>query len=205
MQYKKISSGNTIIEFHNNWLGEETVIVGGQIVSKKYSIWGAHHHFTVMEDGHHVRYVLTTKADANLQVYLDLRRNGEIVHENVPIPYGARPRKPKNTAKRNGIVKLNEYDLDDAMSNLTRALDIDPDDPEIYFYMACVHSVQEQTLEGFKCLKQAVAKRLPNTEMILNHDMLAFLRLHPAFEDFLNSNFTDINENLIKGPENKGE
>ncbi len=32
---KKINIGETVFEFHNNWLGEETVIVDGQIVSKK--------------------------------------------------------------------------------------------------------------------------------------------------------------------------
>ncbi len=44
MYYKKIKTEKNIIEFHNNWLGVETVIVNGQIVSKKTSLLGAHHH-----------------------------------------------------------------------------------------------------------------------------------------------------------------
>ena len=192
MQYKKLTSGDIIIEFHNNWLGEETVIVNGQIVSKKSSIWGAHHYFTVMEDGHTVRYVLTTKFDMmTSQVLIDLKKNGQLIHENVRVPYGFKPRTPKNKAKKIGIAKLKEYDLEDAVTELQKALDVNNEDPEIYFHMACAYSILERTEEGFECLKQAVAKGLPDTEIILNHDMLAFLRIHDAFEDFLNSGFKE--------------
>ena len=37
-----------------------------------------------------------------------------------------------------------------------------------------------------------------DTEMILNHDMLAYIRMRPAFEDFLNSGFTDYDEKLVE-------
>ena len=37
--------------------------------------------------------------------------------------------------------------------------------------------------------------------MILNHDMLAFIRMHPAFENFLNSNFTKYEKGLIEKPD----
>ncbi|MEZ5042117.1 MAG: hypothetical protein R2828_19625 [Saprospiraceae bacterium] len=197
MQYQKITSGETIIEFHNNWMGEETVIINGQIVSKKSSVWGTHHHFTVIEKGHSVRYVLTTKVNSLMQVLLDLKRNGTIVHENIPVAYGTIPRKPENTAKKNGIAKLKAYELDEAIEALRLALDIDADDPEIYFYLACAYSVEERTLEGFESLKKAVEHKLQDTEIILNHDMLAFLRMHEAFETFLNSNFTTYDKALM--------
>ena len=200
MQYQKITSGNTIIEFHNNWLGEETVIINGQIVSKKSSIWGTHHHFTVMEEGRSVRYVLTTKVNANLQVLLDLQRNGEMVQEDIKIQvmFGTMPKRPKNEFKKNGIEKLKEYDLNNSIEDLTKALDIDPDDPEIYFHLACAYSLQEQTVSAFENIKMAVEKRMQDTEMILNHDMLAYIRMHPAFEEFLNSNFTEYDKKLIE-------
>ena len=198
MQYKKITSGNTIIEFHNNWLGEETVIINGQIVSKKSSIWGTHHHFKVMEDGHSVNYVLTTKVNASMQVLLDLRRNGEMVQEDIPVMFGTMPKRPKNTPKKQGIIKVKEYDLNDAIDDLNKALEIDPDDPEIYFYLACAYSLKEETENAFESIKMAIEKRLKDTEMILNHDMLAYIRMHPAFEEFLNSNFTEYDESLIE-------
>lgn len=60
----------------------------------------------------------------------------------------------------------------------------------IEFHMACAYSILERTEEGFNCLQKAVTYGLPDTEMILNHDMIAFLRMDPAFEGFLNSGFT---------------
>lgn len=199
MQYQKISSGNTVIEFHNNWLGEETVIVNGQVVSKKSSVWGANHYFSVSEDGEAANYILTTKITEGLQVALDLSRNGKLIHENVPVKYGAMPKKPANKAKKRGLAELKEYDLETALAEFDKALKEDPHDPEIYFHMACAHSVQENTGDGFWCLRKAVENGLKDTEMILNHDMLAFLRMHAAFEDFLNSGFTEYDEQLVGG------
>ena len=200
MHYKKLESGETIIEFHNNWLGEETVIINGQVVSKKSSIWGTHHHFTVIEQGHHVRYVLTTKVDGNMQVFIDLKRNGVLVQRDVPVLYGGKPRKPKNVAKKKGMQELHEYDLDSAIKELSKALDVDGKDPEIHFYLACAYSVQENLPLAYEHIKKAVKNKLQDTEMILNHDMLAYLRLHEGFEAFLNSNFTEYDPKSLDQP-----
>jgi len=198
MQYIKLKTDDLVVEFHNNWLGQETVIANGQIVSKKSSVWGVNHYFTTMENGHTMRYVLTTKVSANMEVLIDLRKNGKVIHENVVVGYGSKPKKPKNTAKKKGLAKLQEYDLDDAIAEFKKALDLDVEDPEIYFHMACACSVQENTADGFECLKKAVGYGLQQQEMILNHDMLAFLRMHIAFEDFLNSGFTEYNSDLVE-------
>jgi len=197
MQYHKLTSGNLVIEFHNNWLGEETVIVNGQIVSKKSSILGTHHHFSVMEDGEEARYILTTKLFNGFQVALDLRRNGRLLQENVLVAYGSMPAKPHNEAKKRGLNKLQQYYLEEALAEFERALDLEADDPEIFFHMACAYSVMENAHAGFACLKEAVAKGLHDREMILDHDMLAYLRLRPAFEGFLDSGFTEYDEGLL--------
>ena len=204
MQYKKITSGNTIIEFHNNWLGEETVIVNGQVVSKKSSIWGTNHYFAIPENGADVKYILTSKLTDGMQVALDLIRNGELVQENVPVPFGSRPKKPVNKAKKRGLAELKEYALEEALAEFEQALEQDPKDPEIYFHMACAHSVLENTSDGFSCLKKAVENGLADTEMILNHDMLAFIRINAAFEDFLNSGFTEYDEGMVAGKKELG-
>ncbi len=158
---------------------------------------GAHHPFTLLENGKEVKYVLTSKVDSALQVFLDLRRNQELIQENIPVKYGNGPKQPKNTFKQQGILYLKEYQLEKAVVTLKQSLDISPEDPEIHFHLACAYSVLEQTQGGFERLKKAVALKLQNTEIILNHDMLAFLRLHPAFEGFLQSNFTNFDINLI--------
>ena len=192
MQYHKFVLGDTIIEFHNNWLGEETVIVNGQVVSKKSSVLGINHHFNLIENGNQARYVLTTKITDLLQVAIDLRRNGELLQENVIVRYGTGSRKPVNRSKKEGLAHLQEYELHDALDALNKALDVDPKDPEIWFHLACTHSLLEHVQEGFECLKMAVENRLGDTEMILKHEQLAFLRIHPAFESFLESHFTQF-------------
>jgi lactoylglutathione lyase len=198
MQYKKLTSGDTVIEFHNSWTGEETVIINGQIISKKYSVMGTHHHFSLLENGEQVKYILTTKVNASMQVFLDLRRNGEVVHGDIPLPMGTKPKLPTNTEKKKGITNLKEYDLKEAITNFEKALEIDPKDPEIYFHMACAYSIMEDTVNGFEALKNAVANKLSDVESILNHDHLAYLRMHHAFEAFLNSNFTQYDETVLK-------
>ena len=197
MQYQKMNSGETVIEFHNNWLGEETVIVNGQVVSKKSSVWGANHYFSVSENGQNVNYILTTRISDSMQVVLDLSRNGELVQENVPVKFGSKPKKPVNKAKKQGLAELQEYSLQSALAKFEKALEQEPNDPETYFHMACAHSVLENAREGFECLKKAVEHGLADTEMILEHDMLAYLRMRAAFEDFLNSGFTAYDEGRL--------
>jgi len=192
MQYQRLQSGNTLIEFHNNWLGQETVIANGQIVSKLSSIMGISHHFTVMEDGHAVRYILTSKVNQNLQVALDLTRNGVLIQNNIPIPYGSIPKKPENKSKKLGLKYLQEYELEECLAEFQKALDLNPRDSETHFHMACAYSIQEETEKGFESLKKSVEFGLQDQEMILNHDMLAFIRMHPSFEHFLNSGFKEI-------------
>ena len=47
--------------------------------------------------------------------------------------------------------------------------------------------------------------KLKNTEAILNHDMLAFLRMNAAFEGFFGSNFSRYDEELAEGYITGGE
>ncbi len=198
MQYKKIKVENTIIEFHNNWMGEETVIVNGQIVSKKSSIWGVEHPFSVMEDGHQSRYVLTTKVGANMQVLIDLWRNGQLVEGNLPIPMGTMPKRPSNKSLKEGLKALQDYQLEEALEHFDKALDFERENPEIYFHKACAYSILEEGIKGYECLKKAIEYNLQDTEMILNHDMLAFLRIQDAFEDFVNSDFKEYDPKGIE-------
>ena len=199
MYYQKITLEETIIEFHNNWLGEETVIINGQVVSKKSSVWGTHHMFTVIENNKKVKYVLTTKVNGNMQIFIDLKKDGELVKEDIPIMMGGAPKTPKNTAKIKGLNALQKYDLDDAIVYFEEAIEIDPKDPEIYFHLACIYSIQENTLLGFENLKKAVENKLHDTDMIFKHEMLSYLRIHEEFENFANSDFTKFDKSLFEG------
>jgi tetratricopeptide (TPR) repeat protein len=190
MQYHKFTIDDIIIEFHNNWLGEETVSLNGQIVSKKSSILGTNHHFTVQQEGKLYRFVLSSKVTDMMQVALDLRRNGQMLYEDIIVRYGSKPKSPPNKSKKHGLMKLNAFEVEEALADFRQALDVDPDDPEIWFHLACAHSLMENAEEGFKCLKTAIDKKLQDRDMILKHEMLAFLRINEAFDGFLESNFT---------------
>lgn len=171
-------------------------MVNGQVVSKKSSVWGTNHYFNVMEDGHHVCYILTTRINEGLQVVLDLSRNGVLIQEEVPVKYSWKTPWLQNKTKKDGLAKLKEYDLEEALANFERALEENPKDAEVHFHMACAYSVLERTREGFEALKNSVAYGLRDQEEILKHDMLAFLRMHEAFEGFLDSGFTEYDEGL---------
>jgi len=202
MHYQKIVLGKTFIEFHNSWQGEETVVVNGQIVSRKSSVWGTHHYFTVIENGRTIRYILTSKADPEHRVSLDLRRNGELIERNIAVPARSGPtsrrRRPRNNpAKKEGLARLQEYELEEALESFKKALEIDPQDAEIYFHMACAYSNLERTAEGFEALKKAKEHGFKEDDTILKHDMLAYLRIQDAFEGFLDSGFTEYDETLF--------
>ncbi len=197
MQYLKLKYEQTIIELHNNWLGEETVIVGGKIVSKKSSVVGINHHFSIHENGAKVNYVLTTKIlDSMMNVGVDLTRNGTLIYENVKLPYGSKPKSPGQELKSKALVKLKQYDIPEAISLLDQAKELDQEDPEIYFHLACAYSNLEDKDNGYQNLKKAVECGLVDHESILNHDMLAFLRIQDQFENFQQSGFKKFEHTL---------
>ncbi len=200
MYYREIRYDDLIIEFINSWTGKETVKVNRQIVSEKSSLLGTHHFFNVDEGGSKVPYVLTTRIGSK-GVMLDLRKNGIIVLEDISVPFGKGASKPQDKIKRSAIPKIKEYNLEEGMEELKKALALDARDPEIYFYMACAYSVQEKPADGFECLKKAVQNKLDNSDIILEHDMLAYLRLHPAFEKFKESGFLEYDQGLLEEEE----
>ena len=203
MSDKKITIDNNLIEINNSWIGVQTVLVNGKVVSKKFSFLGTNHYFTIVEDGHEVEYILTTKVSSKTQrlksnqFLIDLRCEGRIIKENVLIEFGTEQKKENNKYKVIGIKFLREYEIKSAIKALKRGLAFDNNDPEIYFYLACCYSIEEKTKDGFECLKKAVENNLTDTEMILNHEMLAYIRVQDGFEAFLNSNFTKYDETKL--------
>ncbi len=198
MYYKKIRTDHAVIEFHNNWLGMETVIVNGKEVSQKSSLLGTNHYFVVSDKGRDIAFTLTTKLGPAGQVYFDLRKDGELIEENVLVNFGTKGKHEPNEFKTKGIQLLKEYEIKLAIEALKKGLAFDKKDPEIYFHLACCYSIEENAEEGFECIKQAVSLNLNDKEMILNHEMLAYLRLQDAFEDFLNSDFQTYTINTKK-------
>lgn len=141
-----------------------------------------------------------TKVNANMQVMMDLFRDGQLLKENLCIAYGSMPQRPHLALKKSGLSHLKDFDLELALADFQEAASISPEDPELYFYMACAHSVLENAWDGFQCLKEAVARGLRAKDLILEHDMLAYLRLDPAFESFKASGFSEVEKVYLKQP-----
>ncbi len=79
---------------------------------------------------------------------------------------------------------LNRFDLKDAHLMLTKAIALDPKDGHSHFMLACVYSLQENTVLGLEHLAQALFHDLKGKARVLTDDRLAYLRIQPEFEDF---------------------
>lgn len=191
MLRNKLVVENTIIEISNNWIGVQTVLVNKQIVSKIFSFSGCEHQFNVVENGVSVSYLLTISTSSKKllletnQVLVDLKRNGEWIEKGVLLNIGIQESKISNKQKVKGIKHLKEYNISNAMNALQKAKEVDNDDPEIYLLLACCYSNQENVKEGLACIKKALEKNLPDKDLILKHDMLAFLRIQKEFTELM--------------------
>jgi len=94
-----------------------------------------------------------------------------------------------NPFKKSGLKKYKEYDIEEAIEDFHKALKIDPKDVSIYFNLACAYSLMEDKEKAFKYLEMAVAHGMRDSERILSHDDLAFVRIQPEFESFRTSGF----------------
>lgn len=93
-------------------------------------------------------------------------------------------RQRANPFKKSGIRKYKEYDLDEAIVDFQKGLEIEPNDVALHFNIACAYSLTEQKEEAFTHLENAVKLGFKDFDKIQSHDDLAFLRIQPEFDDF---------------------
>ena len=105
-----------------------------------------------------------------------------------------------NFLKKSGIQKYKNFDINEAIGDFSKALELAPYDPSLHFNLACSHSLNENSKLAFHHLEMAVRYGLNHMERILNHDDLAFVRIQPEFDTFKKSGFLEnpLNE---KNPE----
>ena len=94
-----------------------------------------------------------------------------------------------NPYKQSGIKKYKDFDLDDAIADFSKGLEITPNDVALHFNIACAYSLTEKKEKAFYHLSRAVSLGLNGEERILTHDDLAYLRIQPEFEAFKKSGF----------------
>jgi class 3 adenylate cyclase/TM2 domain-containing membrane protein YozV len=86
--------------------------------------------------------------------------------------------------------EYSNYDYEDAIAQLLRAIEIKYDDPEAHYLLARCYSINEQVEKSLSHLDVAVAFGLKNPEeRIKTEGDLAYLRIRPEFEDFTRNGY----------------
>lgn len=109
--------------------------------------------------------------------------------------------KKANPYKSSGIQKYKDYDLEAAIQDFHKSLEIEPNDPAMFFNLACAYSLTEQKSKCLEYLELAVKSGFNDYERILSHEDLAYIRIQPEFEEFRNK-ITDPLK--IRDQHNKG-
>jgi len=60
-----------------------------------------------------------------------------------------------------------------------------------------VYSNLEDTKQSFESILKSVEYHLLDHDRIMQESMLAHIRVHPAFESFKESNYTELNRDLL--------
>jgi TM2 domain-containing membrane protein YozV len=90
----------------------------------------------------------------------------------------------QNPYKVNGIKKYKEFDLEGAIEDFTKGLEIHPKDISLHFNLACAYSLTEQVDKAYIHIDRAVALGFNDFEKLKTHDDLAFVRIQDRFDDF---------------------
>ena len=102
-------------------------------------------------------------------------------------PKTARKRRsvPKaNPFKKSGIKKYKEFDLEEAIDDFNKGLEIEPEDIALHFNIACAYSLTEQKEKALWHLDRAVQLGFKDFNKIDTHDDLAFVRIQDEFLTF---------------------
>ena len=188
MLSNRIVLENITIEVFNNWIGVQSILINNKVVSKKFSMTGCEHQFKLMESGRIANYILTTRTSSKTQilktnqVLIDLTRNGKKIQQNLLLNIGKTIEQSNNHSKAEGIKYLYEYEIDEAINSFKQGLVKDSSDGEIYFLLACCYSIEEDSIEGIRHLELAIKNNFLDIELILNHEMLAYVRMQEEFE-----------------------
>ena len=95
------------------------------------------------------------------------------------------PRRERhNPFKITGIKKYKDFDLEGAIEDFNRGLEISPKDVSLHFNIACAYSLTEQTEKAYYHLDKSVAYGLKDVSKIKSHDDLAYVRIQDEFDAF---------------------
>jgi TM2 domain-containing membrane protein YozV len=97
--------------------------------------------------------------------------------------------KPANPFRSEGIRLFKEYDYRGAIESFHQALETDPRDVATHWNLACAYSLEEEKDKAFYHLDKAVTFGFDDKDRIRNHDALAYLRIQPDYQQFVENGF----------------
>lgn len=103
-----------------------------------------------------------------------------------------------NPFKSSGIRKYKDFDLEGAIEDFQRGLDINKNDVALHFNIACAYSLTEEKEKAYYHLSKAVELGFSDFEMIETKDDLAFVRIQPEFESFKQSGYRKVGGTVPK-------
>ena len=104
---------------------------------------------------------------------------------NVHVP----ERSKTNPYIQSGIKKYKDFELEEAIDDFVKGLEIHPRDIALHFNIACAYSLTEQTEKAYEHLDKAVEYGFTDFDKIRTHDDLAYVRIQPQFDEFSDANF----------------
>lgn len=105
------------------------------------------------------------------------------------ISTGRKPIAKANPFKTSGIRKYKDYDLEGAIEDFSRGLDINKNDVALHFNISCAYSMTEQKDKAYYHLAKAVELGFKDFELINSKDDLAFVRIQSEFDEFKNNGY----------------
>ncbi len=101
-----------------------------------------------------------------------------------------------NPFKSSGLAKYKDFDLEGAIDDFNKGLDINPDDIALHYNLASAYSLTEKKELCFQHLSKAVSLGFNDFDRIMTHDDLAFMRIQPEFDNFKVSGFRNVPNGL---------
>jgi len=115
--------------------------------------------------------------------------------------YNRNKRQRQNPFKTSALKKYKDFDLEEAVSDFHKALEISPDDAEIHFTLAAIHSLLEQKEKSYFHLQRARESGYDKMEQVQEMDDFAYLRIQQDFQAFVDNGFSLESRKAIKAPE----
>lgn len=109
-------------------------------------------------------------------------------------------KKRENPYKKTGFKKYTEYDIEGAIADLEKSLEIDPNDKDIYFQLACGYSLMERPEDSLQFLQSAIQLGFDNYEKINTIDDLAYLRISPVFQTYKANGYSTTAKARLEAP-----